>query len=141
MDAYSHLYLRALDEVLAEDHPLRWIVQPSLESLMDRTVTNPRWHDKACKWCQKPSYDTVNCSMIHWCLLCQSWGHLKENCKIPHKLCQGDNPCQVPKDHRLYRSCFCLGLAYKTRVYNALPAISIMDKPDRCLPARVVSYM
>jgi hypothetical protein len=23
MDAYSHLYLRALDEVLAEDHPLR----------------------------------------------------------------------------------------------------------------------
>jgi hypothetical protein len=57
-DTYSHLYLRALDDVLAEGHLPRWIVQPSLESLMDHMVTNTRQYKEAYKWCRKPSHDT-----------------------------------------------------------------------------------
>jgi hypothetical protein len=50
-DAYGHLYIRALDDVPAEDHLPRWIIRPGLELLMDPSVTDPRQHKEACKWC------------------------------------------------------------------------------------------
>jgi hypothetical protein len=95
--------------------------------LMDPSVTDPRQHKEACKWCWKTSHNTTECSMIHKCLLCQSWEHLERDCKIPHRLCWGNTTCQVPKDHWLYCNQSCPGLAYETWVYNALPTTSVID--------------
>ena len=96
-----HAYSRVQDILQRENDGALWLANSELRAQMQQAQHAPDSSiPQSCVWCQKTNHRPQDCIIFTQCMCCESYGHLTEDCRRPHRRCV--DTCRVPCDHPRY---------------------------------------